>query len=76
MSDTARLIGEPAPAAMLDALMCGEALAAGELARAARVDADTASEQLSRLLAGRLVEAVRAGGTANTGSPHPRSGTR
>lgn len=61
MSDTARLIGDPARAAMLDALMCGEALTSGELARAARVSAATASGHLSRLLAGGLVEVVAAG---------------
>jgi DNA-binding transcriptional ArsR family regulator len=61
VSDTARLIGDPARAAMLDELMCGEALAAGELARAARVSAATASGHLSRLLVGGLVEVVAAG---------------
>ncbi|HEX5994349.1 MAG TPA: winged helix-turn-helix domain-containing protein [Jiangellales bacterium] len=61
MSDTARLIGDPARAAMLDALMSGEALTSGELARAARVSAATASGHLSRLLAGGLVEVVAAG---------------
>ena len=61
VSDIARLIGDPARAAMLDALMSGEALAAGELARAARVSAATASGHLSRLLAGGLVEVIAAG---------------
>jgi DNA-binding transcriptional ArsR family regulator len=60
-SETARLIGEPARAAMLEALMSGEALASGELARAARVSAATASGHLARLLAGGLVEVVPAG---------------
>jgi DNA-binding transcriptional ArsR family regulator len=58
---TARLIGEPARAAMLDALLSGEALAAGELARAAKVTPATASGHLSRLRAGGLVDVVSAG---------------
>ena len=59
--DTARLIGEPARAAMLDALMSGQALASGELARVADVSPATASEHLSRLLTAGLVEVVRSG---------------
>jgi len=61
VSGVARLIGEPARAAMLDALLSGRALAAGELARAAGVSPPTASEHLSRLRGGGLVEVVRAG---------------
>jgi DNA-binding transcriptional ArsR family regulator len=57
----AQLIGEPARAAMLDALLGGEPLAAGELARVAGVRAATASEHLARLRAGGLVEVVPAG---------------
>jgi DNA-binding transcriptional ArsR family regulator len=57
----ARLIAEPARAAMLDALLSGEALAAGELARAAGVSAPTASEHLARLHRGGLVEVIPAG---------------
>jgi DNA-binding transcriptional ArsR family regulator len=57
----ARLIGEPARATMLDALLSGEALSAGELARAARVSPATASGHLARLQAGGLVDVVRAG---------------
>ena len=51
----AGLVGDPARAAMLDALMDGREHAAGELARRAGVTASTASGHLSRLLAGRLV---------------------
>lgn len=57
----ARLLGEPARAAMLDALLAGRALAAGELARVAGVSAATASEHLARLRAGGLVEVVAQG---------------
>jgi len=57
----ARLIAEPARAAMLDALLSGEALAAGELARAAGVSPATASDHLRRLLAGGFVEVTQAG---------------
>ncbi|WP_084130916.1 helix-turn-helix domain-containing protein [Actinocatenispora sera] len=57
----ARLIGEPARAAMLDALLAGRALAAGELARIAGVSPGTASEHLARLRDGGLVEVVAAG---------------
>jgi biotin operon repressor len=46
---------------MLEALMSGEALAAGELARAAGITAATASEHLARLRDGGLVEAVAQG---------------
>jgi DNA-binding transcriptional ArsR family regulator len=56
-----RLLGEPARAAMLDALLSGEALAAGELARVAGVSAPTASEHLARLHEGGLVARVAAG---------------
>jgi DNA-binding transcriptional ArsR family regulator len=61
LASVARLIGEPARAAMLQALMAGEALAAGELSRLAGVSAATGSEHLARLNAGGLVEVVAAG---------------
>jgi DNA-binding transcriptional ArsR family regulator len=57
----ARLIGEPARAAMLVALLSGEALAAGELARVAAVAPATASDHLARLREGGLVEMVPSG---------------
>ena len=46
---------------MLDALMSGRALTAGELARAAGVSASTASEHLGRLRDGGLVEVATQG---------------
>jgi DNA-binding transcriptional ArsR family regulator len=51
----ASLIGDPARAAMLDAMMDGHEHAAGELARRAGVVPSTASGHLSRLLAAELV---------------------
>lgn len=51
----AALIGEPARAAMLDALMDGGARSASELARSAGVAPSTASGHLARLREGRLV---------------------
>jgi len=53
----AALVGEPARAAMLDALLGGRALPAGALARAAGVSPATASGHLARLLDGGLVTA-------------------
>jgi len=61
LAAVASLIGEPSRAAMLDALLGGRALAAGELARIAGVSPATASEHLSRLRDGHLVEVVAQG---------------
>jgi DNA-binding transcriptional ArsR family regulator len=61
LAAAARLIAEPARAMMLDALLSGQALAAGELARVAGVSAATASEHLARLRAGGLVEVTATG---------------
>lgn len=58
ISGTAALIGDPARANMLAALMGGRALTATELAAEAGVSAPTASEHLKKLAAGGLV-AVR-----------------
>jgi DNA-binding transcriptional ArsR family regulator len=55
------LLGDPSRARMLDSLMAGRALAAGELARVAGVSKSTASEHLGRLLAGGLIEVVSQG---------------
>jgi DNA-binding transcriptional ArsR family regulator len=55
------LIGEPARAAMLDALAAGRSLPAGELARLAGVHPATATAHLRRLVDGGLVR-VRAQG--------------
>jgi DNA-binding transcriptional ArsR family regulator len=55
LAATAILLGEPARAAMLQALFAGEALTAGELARAAGIGAPAASAHLARLVEGGLV---------------------
>lgn len=52
---TAALLGDPARAAMLQALLGGEALTAGELARTAGIGAPAASAHLARLVEGGLV---------------------
>lgn len=57
----ASLLGDPARANMITALMAGEALTAGELAREAGVSAPTASSHLTRLAEGGLVSEHRAG---------------
>ncbi len=57
----AALLGHPARSAMVDALMHGEALSAGELARAAGVGAPAASEHLGKLVDGGLVTVVAQG---------------
>ncbi len=53
----ASLLGDPARANMLTALLAGQALAAGELAAEAGVTAQTASSHLSKLVAAGLVVA-------------------
>lgn len=55
ISIVANLIGEPARAKMLTALMTGKALTATELALEADVTAQTASSHLAKLLTGELL---------------------
>lgn len=57
----AALLGEPARAAMLMALMDGRALTARELAEAAGVQASTASRHLALLVEGALLRVERQG---------------
>lgn len=57
----AGMIGDPSRAAMLAALLGGESLPAGELARRARVSASTASAHLARLAEAGLIVQRRAG---------------
>jgi DNA-binding transcriptional ArsR family regulator len=62
LSRVAALVGDPARANMLTCLMDGRALTAGELAYAARVTPQTASEHLTKLVdAGVLAPARRQG---------------
>jgi DNA-binding transcriptional ArsR family regulator len=55
------LVGDPAPAGMLVALMDGRALTATELASVAGVSPQTASSHLAQLVAGELVAVERQG---------------
>ena len=57
----AALLGDPARANMLTALLAGQALTAGELAREAGVTPQTASSHLSRLEKGGLVTGRKQG---------------
>ncbi len=61
MAEIAALLGDPARAAMLGALMDGRALTAGELARAAGIAAPTASAHLARLAGAGLLAAEKQG---------------
>lgn len=61
LAATAALVGDPARAAMLNALMDGRALTAGELARAARIAPQTASEHLAKLTAAGMLAVARQG---------------
>lgn len=58
---TAALLGDPARAAMLQALLSGEALTAGELARVSGIGAPAASAHLARLVEGGLLSVHRQG---------------
>jgi|SRR5690349_6173350 len=61
LATPARLMGEPARAAMLVALLDGRSLPASELAAIAGVKAPTASAHLAQLVAGGLVTDRRVG---------------
>ncbi len=61
IAEIAGLVGEPARATMLSALLDGRALTASELAHAARVTPQTASTHLSKLAAAGLVASLRDG---------------
>lgn len=61
LAGIAALIGEPARAAMLAALLDGRALTAGELAAAAGITPQTASGHLARLATGGLLAMERQG---------------
>jgi DNA-binding transcriptional ArsR family regulator len=61
IAEIAGLVGEPARATMLSALLDGRALTASELAYAARVTPQTASTHLARLTEAGLLAPVRDG---------------
>jgi len=61
MAEIAALVGDPARATILMALMDGRALNAGELAYAARIAPQTASAHLAKLVEGRLVLPAKQG---------------
>src|SRR5579859_7576244 len=61
VAEIAALVGDPARANMLDALLDGRALTAGELAYVARVTAPTASGHLGKLTEAGLLGVVRQG---------------
>jgi len=58
IASVAALIGHPSRAAMLSALIDGRSRPAGELARFARVSAQTASAHLDKLFRGKLLAVV------------------
>jgi DNA-binding transcriptional ArsR family regulator len=60
-AEVATLAGDPARASILHALLDGRALTASELARAAGVTPQTASEHLGRLVAGGLLRVEKQG---------------
>ncbi|PYQ29065.1 MAG: transcriptional regulator [Acidobacteria bacterium] len=61
LAGVARLIGDPARARMLTALMSGKALTATELSLEANVSASTASSHLSKLTGARLIAIEKQG---------------
>ena len=61
LAEFGKLIGDPARAAILNALMSGVALPAGELARLAGVTPQTASSHLSKLINGGLIKLFPSG---------------
>lgn len=74
LASVAALVGEPARAAMLVALMDGRAHTATELALHAGVTASTASSHLARLAAGGLVAIARQGRHRYFRIPTPQIG--
>src|SRR3981189_588132 len=67
----AALVGDPARANMLTALMTGRALTASELAHQAGITPQTASSHLSKLEAGGLIEPEKQGPPRYYGLPAP-----
>jgi DNA-binding transcriptional ArsR family regulator len=61
IAEIAALVGDPARANILLALMAGRALTAGELAKRAGIAPKTASGHLSKLVTGRLLALEKQG---------------
>src|SRR5438552_16699072 len=61
IAEIAALVGDPARATMMAALLDGRALTASELAFAARITPQTASAHLAKLTEAGLVSVVRSG---------------
>ena len=61
IAEIAALVGDPARATMLSALIDGRALTASELARAARITPQTASTHLAKLTEAGLLSVARSG---------------
>jgi DNA-binding transcriptional ArsR family regulator len=61
IAEVAALVGDPARATMVAALVDGRALTASELARAARITPQTASTHLAKLTAAGVLSGVRQG---------------
>src|SRR4051812_36181790 len=61
LASVALLIGDPTRAAMLTALLGGQALPAGELAACAQISAQTASAHLAKLVGGGLLSVTNTG---------------
>src|SRR6201985_2481018 len=61
IAEVAALVGDPARATILCALLAGRALTATELARVAGVSPQTASGHLGKLHAARLIEMMKQG---------------
>jgi DNA-binding transcriptional ArsR family regulator len=61
IAEIAALVGEPARATILSALLDGRAVTASELAVAARITPQTASTHLAKLTAAGLLSVVRSG---------------
>jgi DNA-binding transcriptional ArsR family regulator len=72
MAEVAALIGDPARANILSALMGGQALTAGELAYAAGVSPQTTSGHLAKLADGRLIACIKQGRHRYYGIATPR----
>ena len=61
LAEIGALVGDPARVAIIEALMDGRALTAGELAYVARVSPQTTSEHLRRLTDTRVLAAIKQG---------------